>query len=138
MLADRLATIPALAGRIRPAEELSELMKNNRLPQVTPAAFVLPLGLRGGAADAATGLYRQQVEWLEGVLLVVRAAGDATGAKGGTQLRPLIDATIAAIVGWSEGFGTWVLRKGELVSLSAGTLTYQLEFALDDQLRIPR
>lgn len=136
----RLATIPALAGRIHEAAKLSELMARNALPQVCPAAFVLPLGLRGGPADAVTGLFRQSVEWLEGVLLVVRAAGDATGAKAAAQLRPLIDAVIAAIAGWGEpdGFGTWVLRKGELVSLSTGTLTYQLDFAIDDQLRIAR
>ncbi|MEE2916659.1 MAG: hypothetical protein VYB32_06250 [Pseudomonadota bacterium] len=138
-----LATVPVLAGRIHGAAKLSELMRNNALPQVCPAAFVLPLGLRGGRADAVTGLFRQEIEWLEGVLLVVRAAGDATGARAKAELRPLIDAVIHAIAGAAgsggpDDFGTWVLRKGELVSLSAGTLTYQIDFAIDDQLRIAR
>jgi hypothetical protein len=135
-----VATVPALAGRVHSAAKLSELMRNNALPQVCPAAFVLPLGLRGGRADVVTGLFRQEIEWLEGVLLVVRAAGDATGARAKAELRPLIRAVIMAIAGTAgpDDFGTWVVRKGELASLFAGTLTYQLDFAIDDQLRIAR
>lgn len=139
-LAPRLAEIPALAGRIHSAAVLSTLMKSNGLPQVCPAAFALPLGIGGGQPDAATGLYRQPVEWLDGVLLVVRAAGDATGAAALVQLDPLITATIEAICGWGPDDmpGVYRLVKGELVGLQAGTLTYQLDFAIEDQLRIAR
>lgn len=142
-LAERLEAVPAIAGRIHPAAKLSELMARNQLPQMCPAAFVLPLGLRGGEPDVLSGLYRQPLDRLEGVLLVVRAAGDATGAAALVQLEPLIDATIEAIAGWApgdwdDGFGIYRLVRGELVSLSAGTLTYQLDFSIDDQLRIAR
>ena len=34
------------------------------------------------------------------------------------------------------GTGAYRLAKGELVSLQAGLLQYQLDFILDDQLRI--
>lgn len=139
-LAERIALVPALAGRVLPAAKLSELIARNQLGQAAPAAFTLPLGVRGGQADAVTGLYRQEVEWLEGVLLVVRAAGDATGAAGLVQLEPLITAVIEAVAGWApeELIGVFRLVRGELVSLSTGTLTYQLDFAIEDQLRIDR
>ncbi len=139
-LAAPLGMIAALKGRIHGSAKLEELVRNQQLPQVTPAAFTLPLGIMGGDADAASGLYRQQVVWVEGVVLVVRTAGDATGAAGLQQLRPLIHQTIQAIAGLDDPDmpGVWRLVKGELFNLQAGTLTYQLDFAIDDQLRIAR
>lgn len=141
MLAERLETIPVLAGRVHGAARLATLLSTGGLPQVTPAAFVLPLGIRGGTPDAVTGLYRQGIDRLWGVLLAARHAGDATGAAAHADLEPLIEATIAAIAGWGpdDAFGTFRLVKGELASLSAGgALTYQLDFAIEDQLRIAR
>lgn len=139
-LTERLAMIPALAGRVHGAAKLASLLKGNALVQVCPAAFTLPLGISGGAADAVTGLYRQSIDWLDGVLLAVRSAGDATGAAALQELEPLIDATIAAIAGWGpeDMIGVYRLAKGQLVDLNAGFLTYQLEFAIEDQLRIAR
>jgi hypothetical protein len=145
----RLADVTALAGRIEPAARLSDMMARNQLPQVTPAAFVLPLGLRGGRADAAAGLFRQALTETVGVVLFVRSAGDATGARATEQLVPLRNAVIRRIVGWAppsdwlaneqgggETVGVFALSRGELLSMQAGMLTYQLDFALDDQLRI--
>ncbi|PZU56094.1 MAG: hypothetical protein DI547_17285, partial [Sphingobium sp.] len=94
---DRLADVTALAGRIEPAARLSDMMARNQLPQVTPAAFVLPLGLRGGRADAAAGLFRQALTETLGVVLFVRSAGDATGARATEQLVPLRNAVIRRI-----------------------------------------
>lgn len=141
MLAEWLAEIPEFGGRIHDAARLSSLMERGTLAQVAPAAFVLPLGLVGGNADAAAGMFRQQVEWREGVLIVVRSVGDPTGAAQLIQLAPLIRKVIDAVAGRSpdEGaFGVYTLLKGELVSLGGGALSYQLDFAIDDQLRIPR
>ncbi|QPT09714.1 hypothetical protein [Sphingomonas paucimobilis] len=139
-LVEPLKTVTALQGRIFGAAKLDEMVKNNHLAQVTPAAYTLGLGVVGGDPDAAAGLFRQAVVWLEGVVLVVRNAGDATGAAGDQQLRPLIHATIQAIAGFDapDSPGVWRLVKGELFSLQAGCLTYQLDFAVDDQLRIAR
>lgn len=139
-LVEPLKTVSALQGRIHGAAKLEELVRTNQLSQVSPAAYTLPLGVMGGKADAATGLYRQEVVWLEGVVLVVRTAGDATGAAGLQQLRPLIIATIEAIAGLDAPgmIGVWRLVKGELFNLQAGCLTYQLDFAIDDQLRLTR
>lgn len=137
---DLVAEIPALAGRVHGAAKLAELTKGNSLTQVAPAAFVLPLGLQGGAVSAATGLYVQAVDRLVGVVLVVRNLGDATGEKAVGELDPLVDAVIDAVCGWAppSAIGVFKLQRGELVSIAGGTITYQLDFALDDQLRIPK
>lgn len=141
-LADRVAMVPGLQGRIHPAAKLSALMAQNGLSQVCPAAFILPLGIGGGSVDAVTGMYRQNIERLHGVLLAVRGINDPTGEQALAQLDPLIDAVIERVVGWGPDdnrvHGVYRLAKGELVSLSAGTLTYQLDFAIEDQLRFPR
>ncbi|MFC3442550.1 hypothetical protein ACFOKF_15350 [Sphingobium rhizovicinum] len=141
---DRLDTIAALAGRIQPGASLSELMARNLAPQVCPAAFVLPLGIRGSAVTAMSGLFVQEIAETLGVVLFLRAAGDATGGKLADQLTPLRNDVIRAIVGWApqsdwlegETVGVFRLARGELISLSGGLLTYQIDFALDDQLRI--
>jgi hypothetical protein len=136
--------IPELHGRVQGVAALSALMTAGQVPQVTPAGFVLPLGLRGGSADAVTGMFRQQIAWTSGVVLVVRVAGDVTGAKANDILEPLIEAVILAIAGTDArgpdeaAIGVWRLSRGELLSLSAGVLIYQLDFAIDDQLRIAR
>lgn len=135
---DRLEAIPALAGRVQGAAKLAELTQRGAAAQADRAAFVLPLGLRGGQADATAGLFRQQIDQLVGVVLMVRNLGDATGEKAAGELEELVDDVIRAIAGWApdEAIGVFVLVKGELISIAAGTITYQLDFALQDQLRI--
>tara|TARA_R110000868_G_scaffold230335_6_gene483493 strand:+ start:10743 stop:11195 length:453 start_codon:yes stop_codon:yes gene_type:complete len=144
-VADRLAaSVTDLSGRIEPGAKLSEMIARNQMPQNTPAAFVLPLGLRGGRSEAATGIFRQTISDTLGIVLVVRSAGDATGAKASDRLTPLRNDVIRCICGWAppsdwlsgETIGVFTLSRGELISLSAGTLIYQLDFAIDDQLRI--
>ncbi|MFN3676161.1 MAG: hypothetical protein ACK4TC_09290 [Sphingomonas pseudosanguinis] len=141
-LGDRVAEVAALKGRIHPAATLSALMAQNALAQVCPAAFILPLGIGGGKVDAVTGMYRQEIDRLHGVLLAVRGFNDPTGAAALQQLEPLIEQVIERVVGFGPEDnwigGTYRLAKGELISLSAGTLTYQLDFAIEDQLRFQR
>ena len=86
---------------------------------------------------------RLQATSLKEAVLVMRAAGDATGARSADPLRDLRNEVIARIVGkeapsdWGgETIGVFRLSRGELLSMSAGTLIYQLDFAIDDQLRI--
>lgn len=137
---DQVATVPALAGRVHSAAKLAQLSERGGLAQVSPAAFVLPLGLRGGSPDAVTGLFRQRLDRLVGVVIVVRNAGDGTGAAAMVELDPLVDSVIAAVAGWGpdDAAGVFSLARGELVSLVTGTITYQLDFQLEDQLRIAR
>jgi hypothetical protein len=137
---DLLGTLPVLTRHVHGAATLGELTKRGALVQSGAAAFVLPLGFRGGAADAATGLYRQPIERLVGVVLAIRNVGDATGDKAWIELEPLIWDVIQLLAGWGpdEVFGVFTLARGELISIDAGTITYQLDFAIEDQLRITR
>lgn len=134
------AACPVLAGRIGTALQLADAMARNALPQITPAAFLLPLGLRGGQVDAAAGMYRQAVDRFLGVVLVVRSAADPLGSRMVDELDALIDGVIGAIAGWGPDDvpGVYRLARGELASLAGGAATYQLDFSLDDQLRIAR
>lgn len=135
-----VAACPVLTGRVGTALQMADAMARGALPQVTPAAFILPLGLRGGAANAAAGLYRQAVDRFLGIVLVVRSAADPLGQRVVDELQPLIEGTIGAIAGWApeDAIGAYRLTRGELVSLAGGAATYQLDFSLDDQLRIVR
>lgn len=127
-----------LAGRVKSAADLSELVKTNSLPQSRPAAFVLPLGLRGGGAEAVTGLYRQAVDETVGIVLVLDAPGDAAGGRALPTIQSLRDFVINRICGWAPDDETGVFRlvRGDLVSLKGGIAIYQINFAISDQLRI--
>ncbi len=141
---DRIADVEGIAGRIQPAANLSELMARGLAPQGGDAAFILPLGIRGGAVKAMAGRFIQDIAETLGIVLMIRAVGDASGARSTERLVPIRDAVIRRIVGWSppsnwlegETVGQFSLSRGQLLTLTAGLLTYQLEFALGDQLRI--
>src|SRR5258707_688737 len=97
------AQVPALAGRIEGAAQLAALVKEGALPNVTPAAFVLPLGLQGNPGDAVTGMFRQMIGDTIAVVLVISVAGDVTGAASQPEVDMLRDAVIAAVAGWAPG-----------------------------------
>jgi hypothetical protein len=132
------ANVPALGSRVEGGAELTEIVRRNALPQVTPAAFVVPLGVRGGAADAATGLFRQSVDHIVAVILVVRVAGDRTGKHSLAPLRTLRAAVVEALCGWAPGdqIGAFRLDRSRLLSLNDGTAIEQIDFSIGDQLRI--
>lgn len=134
-IADR---VPALAGRVQGAADLADLQRRNALPQVTPAAFVLPMGLRGGARLAAAPVFVQDLEEVVGVLLVQRSHL-RTGGEGRAlvDLDVLVDAVARAVTGWApaEEPGVFVFRTGRMISMREGTMVYQLDFALMRQLR---
>ncbi|PWE29967.1 hypothetical protein DDZ14_16120 [Maritimibacter sp. 55A14] len=129
--------VPDLAGRIEGAAELADLMRRGALPQVTPAAHVLPLGLRGGNVDTGSGLYRQETQEAIGVVITWRSYNAAAGVAL-ADIRTLVGGVIGAIAGWAPAgaIGDFRLMRGQLVSMSAGTIVYQIDFSLTDQLRI--
>ena len=129
--------VPDLSGRIEGAAQFAALMKSNALPQVTPAAHVLPLGLQGGQADASAGEFTQIYQEVIGVVLTLRS-NERTGAKALPPLDQLIMEVISAIAGWGpdSAIGVFRLVRGSILSMSAGTIVYQLDFSLSDQLRI--
>ncbi len=132
------ARVPALADRLSSAAEFAQLVENNRLPQHTPAGFVLPGALVGGLASAASGLFVQNVAETVIVVLVVRQAGDALGGAAVAEAAPIVADVIAAVAGWGpdEAPGVFTLGRAELVGSQDHALVYQIDFTLDDQLRI--
>ena len=134
-----LANVPDLAGAVEEAADLAELVRQGALPQKPRAAFVLPLGFDARQADAASGIYRQSIDDVIGVVLVAQTAGDAKAQRALATIDALKDAVLAAVCGWAPvgAIGDFTARRGRLVSVAAGTIIYQLDFALQNQLRLP-
>lgn len=132
------AKVPALAGRIENAGQFAVLVERGQLPQVTPAAFVLPGGLSGGAVSALSGMFVQAFDETVSVVLVDRVAADPRGSRAIDGMTPLVRAVVDGLAGWGpdEAIGIFALQSGELVGSQAGTLIFQLDFILSDQLRI--
>lgn len=123
--------------RVEGASELQALIDRKGLPSVSAAAFVLPLGLRGGQVQSATGLFVQSVDEIVGVCLVLRDAS-SDGARARDSASALIEAAIAALAGWQAPGqpDTFHLGQGGITNFQAGVLIYQLQFATTYQLRI--
>lgn len=130
--------VPALAGRIGTAGDFANVVDRNQLPQVTPAAYVLPAGLSGGNAEAGAGMFIQSFRETVSVVIVVRVAGDPTAARAIDEASPIVRAVIEAVAGWApdDAIGIFILAQAELVGATGGALVFQIDFALDDQLRI--
>lgn len=132
------ALVPALANRIGNAGQFAQLVERNQMPNQAVSAFVLPGTLQGGNADLSVGLFRQAFQESVIVVLATRVANDPTGAKAADEITPLVRDVITAVCGWGpdDAPGAFVLGAGELVGTQSGTLVYQLDFLLSDQLRI--
>ena len=138
---ERIETeVSDLSGRLGNAAQFSTVIETNQLPQVTPAGFVLPGGMRGGAAELVTGLFRQSISESVFVVVVVRVAGDALGAAAMDEAWPIVTAVRDAVVGWGPAgaMGVFTLASAELVGSKDGALIFQIDFTLQDQLRIAR
>jgi hypothetical protein len=132
------ATVPTLAGRVQSAADLSKLISENALPQVTPAAFVLPLGFDASPNARMTGLHSQTVTERIGVVLLVGAAADATGALSLQAVDDLVEQVKVTLVGWAPvaGLDTFDVTRGRLTDLNAGLVFYQLDFLTTRLLRV--
>ncbi len=128
----------ALSGKIGNAAQFGLLVERNQMPQHRAAAFVLPGSLQGGNAQAITGHFTQSFQESVIVVLASKVANDPTGERATDEITPLVRAVVEAVCGWGPDTapGTFVLGSGELVGTQAGTLVYQLDFLLSDQLRI--
>lgn len=132
------ARVPELTGQIGNAGEFAKVVEANQLPQRRKGAFVLPGALAGGSAEAMTGVFKQSFAEMIAVVLVVKVANDATGNRALDEITPLVRSVIQAVCGWGPETspGVFKLSRGELVGAAQGTLIYQIDFTLDDQLRI--
>ena len=138
---DALITrLKAQVNQLRTVEDaasLSVLVKNGTLPQQTPAAYVIPVGLVGGQGQSSSGLYTQILTEVFGVIVAFNTHSGTAAGKMGT-LDTLLRDVIAAVAGWGpeQAVGVFELRRGNLLSMNAGAVIYQLDFAINDQLRI--
>ena len=130
------ARVDGLGGRVCGAAEFGALTATGQLPQVTPAAHVIPTGIKGGPQAPRTGAYVQSIERLYSVVLTVKA-GDASGARALPVIGDLIDAIIAALAGWDWGgrVGVMTFRNCTLSRAAAGAFAYDISFSITDQLR---
>ena len=89
-------------------------------------------------AAAAAGIFVQDFSETVTVVVIVRVGGDPLEAKAIDQLSPIVRKVILAVAGWGPGDapGVFVLERGELVGATGGASVFQIDFALDDQLRI--
>lgn len=132
-------TVPQLASRVETAAELSELVRRKALPQASPFAFVLPAGLQPhNSGEAGAGIFVQNVDESFAVVLFVRASGDITGGRTLPTIDALVWAVIEAVCGWGpdDAVGVFHLRRGQLLSAEAGAVIYQLDFGIQQQVRI--
>jgi hypothetical protein len=132
------AEVPELAGRIDGVAELAVLQKKDALPQTTPAAFVVPLGLDAAPAADATGVHAQDMRLRTGILLVMTVTDDAGGGRALEAVTPLVEAVRLALAGWlpPEASAPMALLRERLAEMRAGTVFWQSEFEHREQLRI--
>jgi hypothetical protein len=127
--------VPALRT-VEGAANMAALMASNGLPQQTPAAHVVTLGIQGGDEEAMAGAFIQSVTEVVGVIVTWRMVVQTDRAVA--DVETLIDAITQAVAGWEpEGaMAPFRLLRGQLVTMNKGTLVYQLDFAIPNQLRI--
>ena len=127
--------VPALRT-VEGAANLAALMASNGLPQQTPAAHVVTLGIQGGDEEAMAGAYIQSVTEVVVVIVTWRMVVQTDRAVADVEM--LIDEITQAVAGWEpEGaMAPFRLLRGQLVTMNKGTLVYQLDFAIPNQLRI--
>lgn len=132
------AQVPDLNGKLGNAADFAELVDKNLLKQHGTGGYVLPGGLAGGRADVISGLFRQAMGVIVKVVLAVRVAGDPLRDKAIDAATPLATDIITAVAGWApdDAVGVFELVRGELVGATGGVLLFEIDFRLNDQLRI--
>lgn len=126
--------------RVEGAKRIEDMAEIGRLKHQTPAAFVVPLGLQGRDEQSMSGLFVQNLVESIGVILVIHKASPVSERVLET-LDTFIRTVAEALVGWSPGgtiAGAFSLVRGALVPMrDPKTVVYQLDFSINDQLRVP-
>jgi hypothetical protein len=133
------ASVTELHDRVQAAADLSELIRRDQLPQSPVAGFVVPLGLRSRSeGDAGASAFAQMIDELFGVVLIVRTSGDLAGGKSLPSIDTLVWKVILAVCGADDpqAIGVYRLQKGSLIDLKSGAIFYQLDFAIQRQIRV--
>ncbi len=128
--------VPTLAGRVHATEDYAALLRMRSLTSSTGAAYVMPAGLRGGRADAATGVFRQEISEVIAIVLLVPAENKGMGRV--STIDTLIGDVLQGIAGWVPGdaIGPFQVVRGAMINLGNAVLAFQIDFSVPDQLRI--
>jgi len=135
---DRLRTrVSDLGGRVEDVGALAALTATGGVPSATPIAHVIPGNIQGGKHLAQTGSYLQAVDRQFSVILTLRTQ-DPTGKRAMSRLAALIDEIILALAGWDidDLVGVILFRRASLIGADRGAFSYEIQFAVADQLRI--
>lgn len=134
-----LAVVIDLAARLQTCTgtvfsyvgNVANLAALQAMPPSFPAAYVVPLALDAEPNSALDGVVQLQAMSF-GVVLAVKHAGDATGAKAIADLVAARRAVALALQGWvPPDCGTVVtFTSGSLDRLEAGTVWWTDEFAV--------
>jgi hypothetical protein len=133
-----IGSVPDLKNRIEQVADLAELIKRGALPNTPVTAYLVPTGLRPRSeGDAGAGYFTQSVDEHFAIVLVLRTAADVTGAKGLPKLNKLVWQVIEAVAGSDapDAVGVFRFGGGQLHSLTAGALIYQVNFSIQLQIR---
>ena len=130
--------VTALKGAIQYIADLASLVASNAMPQREVTAFVVPLGFDAGDGQSAVNAHTQMLNRAVGVVLAIKALGDARAQRAVPTIDTLETAVIRAVAGWApdDVAGVFNVLRGRLVSVESGLVLYQIDFALKDQLRI--
>lgn len=133
------ANVPALKDRVEYIADLAALVTEGAMPQREVAAYVVPLGFddKGGGSSSA-GIHTQNLGDAVGVILCVKALGDAKAKRAVPAIDNLTTDVVNAIAGWApeEVSGVFNVTRGRLVSVTKGLVIFQIDFSLTRQLRI--
>lgn len=131
--------VSALQGRVETAADLAEMIRRDQLPQAPATAFVVPLGLDSrDQGEAGANAFQQMIDDVYGIVLVVRASGDATGGRSLPKIDDLVWSIVLSVCGRSDddAIGVYRFRRGRLIDMKAGTLFYQLDFAIQRMIEV--
>jgi hypothetical protein len=101
-----------------------------------PVAYVLLLSDRAGSNQLINAV-EQHVEVRFGVVLAVQNLRDAIGKNAHSDLDPIIQSVIAALLGWQPDtdHDPVLYSSGRLLQLADSVLWWQLEFTTAYYLR---
>lgn len=130
--------VPELSGRLYLAADLQAILAGAATAPQGVSAHVLPSGLSARGGESAAGMFTQVVDEVVTVLLVYRYAVQA-GERAAPEIRDMRMKVIAALAGSApeDTAGDFVFRAARLQPpLQGGTLLDQIDFSIQDQLRI--
>lgn len=113
------------------AADATAVMAGNAPMGEGPAAFVVPVSDHPSQPITDSGMQTATVTF--GVLVMVRKAGDPTGASGLDPLKTVQDGLHAALLGWDgiDGYSAIWWAGGRILDLQPGAIWWLEEYSAD-------